>query len=166
MKGVVKWFEPENGYGFIETDELEEDVFVHFSALNQKGFKSLSEGDHVSFSVEHGENGPKARDVDQIASVDRRLSDELTGTHPAAEEEEEDPLVTIVTAKRNVYPWQKGKKFKARLLYTPKAPGDMYKFRVVEDKDPFSSNKYDGYILKLNPSSPVFVGYYMEEDHD
>ena len=58
-QGTVKWFNDDKGYGFI-TRESGDDVFVHFSAIQGDGFKSLSEGQHVTFDVEEGERGLKA----------------------------------------------------------------------------------------------------------
>ena len=55
-QGTVKWFNDDKGYGFI-TRESGDDVFVHFSAIQGDGFKSLSEGQHVTFEVEEGERG-------------------------------------------------------------------------------------------------------------
>lgn len=63
--GVVKWFNDKKGYGFIEKDEGG-DVFVHYSAINMGGYKSLSEGDRVSFEIENGEKGPAAANVVKI----------------------------------------------------------------------------------------------------
>ena len=61
-QGTVKWFNDDKGYGFI-TRESGDDVFVHFSALQGDGFKSLSEGQHVTFDVEEGERGLQAANV-------------------------------------------------------------------------------------------------------
>lgn len=61
-KGVVKWFNEKKGYGFIENEEGG-DVFVHYSAILSSGFKTLNEGDHVSFEVEVREKGPAAARV-------------------------------------------------------------------------------------------------------
>ena len=58
-QGTVKWFNDDKGYGFI-TRESGDDVFVQFSAIQGDGFKSLSEGQHVTFDVEEGERGLKA----------------------------------------------------------------------------------------------------------
>ena len=60
--GTVKWFSDKKGFGFIE-QENGPDVFVHHSALNSSGFKSLREGDQVTFDVEQGEKGPSAANV-------------------------------------------------------------------------------------------------------
>ena len=61
-KGTVKWFNAEKGFGFIER-EGGEDVFVHFSAIQSEGFKSLDEGQSVTFDVEQGQRGPQAANV-------------------------------------------------------------------------------------------------------
>lgn len=61
-QGTVKWFNDDKGYGFI-TRESGDDVFVHFSAIQGDGFKSLKEGQHVTFDVEDGERGPQAANV-------------------------------------------------------------------------------------------------------
>jgi CspA family cold shock protein len=60
--GTVKWFNEKKGYGFIEQEDGP-DVFVHFSGINGTGFKSLFEGDRVTFTVEDGPKGPSAVDV-------------------------------------------------------------------------------------------------------
>ena len=62
MKGKVKWFNPEKGYGFIETEEGN-DVFVHFSAIQGEGFKTMEEGQSVQFEIVQGEKGPQASNV-------------------------------------------------------------------------------------------------------
>ncbi len=60
--GTVKWFNESKGFGFI-TSEDGSDVFVHYSSIQGNGFKSLAEGDSVSFDVENGPKGPKAVNV-------------------------------------------------------------------------------------------------------
>ena len=62
MKGTVKWFNSNKGYGFI-TPESGEDVFVHFSAIQAEGYKNLEEGETVEFEVTNGPKGPQASDV-------------------------------------------------------------------------------------------------------
>lgn len=61
-KGTVKWFNAEKGFGFISV-EGEEDVFVHFSAINSDGYKTLEEGQAVEFEVVTGAKGPQAANV-------------------------------------------------------------------------------------------------------
>jgi CspA family cold shock protein len=61
-EGKVKWFNEQKGYGFIEMDEGG-DLFVHYSAINAEGFKTLQEGQRVSFDVEDGQKGPAASNV-------------------------------------------------------------------------------------------------------
>ncbi|PTQ86315.1 putative cold-shock DNA-binding protein [Trichococcus patagoniensis] len=64
-KGTVKWFNAEKGFGFIER-ESGDDVFVHFSAISGDGFKSLEEGQAVSFEIVDGNRGPQASNVEKI----------------------------------------------------------------------------------------------------
>lgn len=61
-EGTVKWFNSEKGFGFI-TQEAGDDVFVHFSAIQADGFKTLEEGQTVNFDIEEGQRGPQASNV-------------------------------------------------------------------------------------------------------
>lgn len=61
--GTVKWFNDQKGFGFITRDDGGKDVFVHQTAIVAKGFRTLAEGDKVTFDVEQGEKGPAARNV-------------------------------------------------------------------------------------------------------
>ncbi|GIW44705.1 MAG: cold-shock protein [Candidatus Binatia bacterium] len=63
--GTVKWFNPEKGFGFIR-QENGEDVFVHYSSIQGQGFKSLEEGQRVSFDVTPGRKGPQATNVQKL----------------------------------------------------------------------------------------------------
>ena len=65
INGTVKWFNDSKGFGFIETPEGT-DVFVHFSAINSEGFKTLAEGQEVSFDVTEGAKGPAAANVTAV----------------------------------------------------------------------------------------------------
>lgn len=65
MTGKVKWFNAEKGYGFI-SQESGDDVFVHFSAIQGKGFKTLEEGQNVSFEIEEGPRGKQASNVTKL----------------------------------------------------------------------------------------------------
>lgn len=63
MTGTVKWFNDDKGFGFITPADGSKDVFVHFSAIQSDNFKSLAEGQQVSFSIENGAKGPAAANV-------------------------------------------------------------------------------------------------------
>ncbi len=65
MTGKVKWFNSEKGYGFITTDEGN-DIFAHYSQIQKDGFKSLEEGERVSFDVVDGDKGPQASNIESI----------------------------------------------------------------------------------------------------
>lgn len=60
--GIVKWFDPKKGYGFIQYNETEE-IFVHFTGIQSDGFKTLDENQHVSFQIKEGHRGLQATDV-------------------------------------------------------------------------------------------------------
>jgi CspA family cold shock protein len=64
-EGIVKWFSDQKGFGFIE-QEGEKDVFVHHTGINGSGFKTLAEGDRVTFDVEQGAKGPVAKNVEKL----------------------------------------------------------------------------------------------------
>ena len=63
QEGTVKWFNDAKGLGFIVSESLDGDIFVHYSVIEANGFRSLNEGDRVSFEVEEGPKGLQARNV-------------------------------------------------------------------------------------------------------
>ncbi|MFC1493818.1 cold-shock protein [Thermodesulfobacteriota bacterium] len=63
--GTVKWFNNRKGFGFIQQEDGP-DLFVHFSSINTEGYKTLNEGEEVTFEVEEGERGPKAVNVSRV----------------------------------------------------------------------------------------------------
>ncbi|MFE9451757.1 cold-shock protein [Streptomyces sp. NPDC006739] len=65
--GVVKWFNADKGFGFIQQDDAGPDVFVHFSAIQTNGFKELHEGEAVEYEVTQGPKGPQAENVVRLA---------------------------------------------------------------------------------------------------
>ena len=66
MRGTVKWFNPKKGYGFITKDEGG-DVFVHYSAIDMEGFRTLQEGQKVEFDIQNSEKGPQAVNVKVVS---------------------------------------------------------------------------------------------------
>jgi len=66
-EGTVKWFDAQKGYGFITINDEDRDVFVHFSAIKEEGFKTLDQGQIVSFNIVNGQKGDQAADVRIIA---------------------------------------------------------------------------------------------------
>lgn len=63
IQGTVKWFNETKGYGFLTPEDGSKDIFVHFSAIADSGFKTLAEGQRVEFSIEQGQKGPAAAQV-------------------------------------------------------------------------------------------------------
>ncbi|WP_297888710.1 cold-shock protein [Sulfurihydrogenibium sp.] len=66
VTGTVKWFDSKKGFGFITRDDNGQDIFVHFSAIQGKGFKNLEEGEKVEFEIVQEEKGPRAANVVKI----------------------------------------------------------------------------------------------------
>ena len=77
-EGTVKWFSDQRGYGFIGRDNGE-DVFVHHSSIVGEGFKTLKEGDRVSFEMDQNDKGPRAKDVTKITGASSDTSSEASG---------------------------------------------------------------------------------------
>ncbi|MCK5793200.1 MAG: cold-shock protein [Anaerolineales bacterium] len=85
--GTVKWFNAGKGYGFIERDNGEGDVFVHYSAINGAGFKTLDEGQRVEFDVVESDKGPQAQDVQALGESVTSFS---TGPDDSEDSDSED----------------------------------------------------------------------------
>jgi CspA family cold shock protein len=66
IKGKVKWFNPTKGFGFIEREDKDKDVFVHVSAVRDAGLDQLNDGEAISFDVEDGPKGPNATNLQKI----------------------------------------------------------------------------------------------------
>ncbi len=79
MRGRVKWFDAQKGYGFIERED-EEDVFVHYSAIQEEGYKTLDDGEEVEFDVVQGDRGPQAANVVRMGG---------SSASPVSDEEDE-----------------------------------------------------------------------------
>ena len=77
IKGKVKWFNGSKGYGFIERDDKEKDVFVHMSAVKDSGVEYLDEGDVLTFDIEDGTKGPSAVNLkkETIATFDQKINE-------------------------------------------------------------------------------------------
>ena len=68
LKGKVKWFNGKKGYGFIEREDKEKDVYVHFSAVQDSGLKYLKKGDQLTFEVEYADKGPSAINLQETVN--------------------------------------------------------------------------------------------------
>jgi len=89
MQGRIKWFDPRKGYGFIERDEAE-DVFVHYSAINMEGFKTIEDGELVEFEVVETDRGPQAEKVTRVEMGTEPSAGETTPDQATEEEEGHD----------------------------------------------------------------------------
>ena len=95
-EGKVKWFNPRKGYGFIAADDGK-DIFVHYANIASDGYKTLNEGDSVSFDIVEGEKGPRAENVvAQSASVSAKATPDESASSEKAEEVEEAVVEEVV----------------------------------------------------------------------
>ena len=77
IKGNVKWFNESKGFGFITPEDGSKDVFVHFSAIQTNGFKTLAEGQRVEFEITNGAKGPSAANVIALSDTSARIQNPL-----------------------------------------------------------------------------------------
>lgn len=93
LNGKVKWFSDSKGYGFIEVAGRK-DLFVHFSAIQKEGYKSLAEGESVSFEIEEGDKGPQAAQVisEILAASDEPLSETTVSEKSVSDEAFAEPV--------------------------------------------------------------------------
>jgi len=68
-KGIIRWFDNKKGYGFIEKESDGKDLFVHYSAIDMEGYKTLKAKEEVEFDIVEGDNGPQAADVRRVEPV-------------------------------------------------------------------------------------------------
>ncbi len=90
LDGTVKWFNPRKGYGFIATDDGR-DIFVHYSSISGDGFKTLAEGDPVTFEVVEGDKGLRAENVVNQAASETKEESASEAKEESASESEEEP---------------------------------------------------------------------------
>lgn len=83
-KGKVKWFSNVKGYGFLEKEGMTQDIFVHYSSIQGEGYKTLNEGEEVSFDVVQGEKGPQAANVVRIGKGSKPAGGEQKAAKPEA----------------------------------------------------------------------------------
>jgi CspA family cold shock protein len=89
-EGKVKWFNARKGYGFISTDDGK-DIFVHYSNITAEGYKSLAEGDPVTFDIVDGEKGPRAENVVPKGAAKSRSAPKAKPAPKRKPDEEEEP---------------------------------------------------------------------------
>jgi len=75
-KGLVRWFNNKKGYGFIQKDSDQKDIFVHYSAITMEGYKTLKTNDKVTFDVVQGQKGPQAADVKLVEAAKETAKEE------------------------------------------------------------------------------------------
>jgi CspA family cold shock protein len=87
-KGKVKWFSNVKGYGFVEKEGGGQDVFVHYSAIQGEGYKTLEEGESITFDVTQGEKGPQAANVVRLEKGEKKETPPQGEASPKGKEEE------------------------------------------------------------------------------
>jgi|TARA_B100001964_G_scaffold198909_1_gene224903 CspA family cold shock protein len=140
--GIVKWFNPSKGFGFIAREEGD-DCFVHYSAINADGFRTLHEGQQVEFTVEASDRGPKAIDVrinDKGGAAEQKTRRESSGSNrtrsASSDYIHEDPSVSLLASKKMGYLWRKPKPKRKKTVPRKKINWDTRTCLVCYQKIP------------------------------
>ena len=100
-KGKVKWFSNVKGYGFLEKEGGGQDIFVHYSTIQTEGYKTLNEGDEVTFEIVQGEKGPQASNVVRVKKAEKKKEGSEKSPGAAAEPKKEKKAPPSKEAKKS-----------------------------------------------------------------
>ncbi len=101
--GTVKWFSNSKGYGFISPEDGGNDVFAHFSAIEMDGYKTLKQGQEVSYELKEGPKGPQAHNIQAVASTSPSTTEATTGATEEVSTASQPEAVTTTTTPEVVH---------------------------------------------------------------